>query len=410
MAVNPSITLREKLRLPVEVLIVDDLPKVMAGNLPVTPINIALKQKREQNGATTASLETYVRAARLFVEFAAHRGRSLADVTNEEFRWFVQALLGNPFLNDERQQVKLSGERGPRTADLMLSLLYSLAAIIQELYEFRFEWLKYRNATPELIEIVRVLSGHSHPLKFRREHRIAYTPTVIQGLPDEEFERMLLAAYDNWGKSIAHGDMANSDEPESQKGALFYRNIGILLLLRLEGARRSEPPFLQLEDIDRANSLIYLVTKGKGGERGKRLPVTLHPLVEAATWVYVTKYRPVTEENAVPGYPAFVSHSSRNYGQHIGAQCIRKIIDALRYALTPPWDKRVSPHTLRHSFAVNLQMVAGDAATVINMRHASLSSLKPYLASPEIFADELRASADPRLLHLLDSFGIKLSS
>ena len=153
MAVNPSITLREKLRLPVEVLIVDDLPKVMAGNLPVTPINIALKQKREQNGATTASLETYVRAARLFVEFAAHRGRSLADVTNEEFRWFVQALLGNPFLNDERQQVKLSGERGPRTADLMLSLLYSLAAIIQELYEFRFEWLKYRNATPELIEI-----------------------------------------------------------------------------------------------------------------------------------------------------------------------------------------------------------------------------------------------------------------
>lgn len=406
--IHPS--LREQLRLPVEVLTVDGFPKLLAGNLPVTPLNVALRRRREKRGVTEASLDTYVRAARLFVEFGAHRGRSLVDVTNEEFRWYVQALLGNPFLNSKGQQVSLPGKRGPRTADTMLSLLYTLAADVEELYGFRFEWRRYANATPELVEIVRALGGHRHLGNFRREHSLAYTPKPVTGLPDEEFERMLLAAYDKWGKSIAPGDKSRAEKPESQRGALFYRNSGILLTLRFEGARRSEPPFIRLEDIDRANSLIFLVTKGKGGEQGKRLPVALHPVVEAATWVYATKYRPVTDENSVPGYPVYVSHSRRNYGHRISAQCVRKIIDALRYALTPSWDERVSPHMLRHSFAADLQRVAGDTATLINMRHASLASLKPYHVSPEIFADELSASVDPRLIHLLDSFGIKLKS
>src|SRR3712207_9064598 len=66
--------------------------------------------------------------------------------------------------------------------------------------------------------------------------------------------------------------------------------------LRFEGARRSEPSFITLEDIDRQNSRIYLVTKGHGGAEGERLPVLLHPWVESAIWVYVTKYRPMTED------------------------------------------------------------------------------------------------------------------
>jgi integrase len=404
---NP--TLRETLRLPVEVIAVDELPKILANNLPVTPINIALKRRREQKGATKASLETYVRAARLFVEFAAHRGRSLVDVTNEEFRWFTQALQCHPFLNFDGRQVLLNGRRGAHTADLMICLLYSLAADIYELYGVRFDWHRYRNATPELVEIVRVLGGHSHFGNFQREHQIPFTPKIIMALPDDEFERMLRAAYDKWGTSIAPGDIANSDDPESQRGALFYRNVGILLSLRFEGARRSEPPFIRLEDFDKENSRIYLVTKGKGGESGKRLPVILHPIMYSAIWVYATSYRPLTEDNSVQGYPVFVSHSTRNYGRMISAQCVRKIIDALRYALTPPWDKRVSPHTLRHSFSVDLQKHGGEAATVINMRHASYSSLKPYAASPEVFADELLAFGETRLTRLLSEFGIKLN-
>jgi site-specific recombinase XerD len=181
------------------------------------------------------------------------------------------------------------------------------------------------------------------------------------------------------------------------------------LTLRFEGARRSEPSWIALDDIDRENSRIYLVTKGHGGTKGKKLPVLLHPLVESAIWLYAIRYRPVTDENSVKGYPVFVSHSTRNYGWQITSQTVRKVIDALRHYLTPPWDKLVSPHTLRHSFARDLQKHGGEAAVVVNMRHASYFSLKPYGASPEIFADELLASSDQRLPRLLAQFGIALS-
>lgn len=405
----PSITLCEPLGLPVEVIEVDGLPKVMSNNLPVTPINVTLRWKHENRGASKSSLETYVRAARLYVEFAAHRSRSLVDVTNEEFRWFSQALKGGYFLDKNGQQRLLSSAGGARTADTRIALLYSLAADLQEIYQIRFDWYRYRGVPVELVELVRALGGRSRAHTFRRAHRVPYTPKKVLALPDTEFERLLLAARARWGDTITDGDTAFAEEPDAQRGALFYRNLGILLTLRLEGARRSEPPFITLDDIDRENSRIYLVTKGHGGAEGEKLPVLLHPLVESAIWVYATKYRPESHENSAKGYPVFVSHSTSNYGQRISAQSVRKVIDALRDNLTPPWDKLVSPHTLRHSFASDLQKHGGDTAVVVNMRHASYRSLKPYGANPEVFADELLASGDTRLTGLLSEFGIDIN-
>jgi integrase len=402
-----SITLREQLKLPVEMVVVDGLPKILAGNLPVTPINVTLKWKRENRAATVPSLDTSARAARLYVEFAAHRGRSLVDVTNEEFRWFTKALKGEYFLDLNGQQRLLSSSGGPRTADTRIALLYSLAADIQELYQIKLDWYRYRGVPVELVELVHALGGRSRTNTFRREHRVPYTPRKVLGLPDEEFERLLLAAQKRWGDTISDGDMAFADDPHEQRGALFHRNLGILLTLRFEGARRSEPPYITLDDIDRANSRIYLVSKGHGGPEGDKLPVLLHPFVESGIWTYATKYRPVTEENSVKGYPVFVSHSTRNYGKRISAQTVRKIIDALRDKLTPPWDELVSPHTLRHSFASDLQKHGGEAATMINMRHTSYESIVPYFASPEIFADELLKFGETRLTGLLSEFGIE---
>lgn len=403
-----SITLTERLKLPVETVEVDGLPKILAGNVPVTPLNVILKWKLENRGATRSSLDSYARAGKLYVEFAAHRGRSLVDVTNEEFRWLTQALQGRHFLDENGVQRLLGGARGPRTGDTMIALLYSLAADLQEIYQIRFDWHRYRGVSNELVELVRARGGKMRSNAFRRAHRIPYTPRKILPLPDEEFERLLLAARSMWGSTVADGDKAFADDPDAQCGALFYRNLGILLTLRFEGARRSEPTYITLDDVDRQNSRIYLVTKGHGGARGEKLPVLLHPWVEGAIWMYVTKYRPVTAENSVKGYPVFVSHSTRNYGERISAQTVRKVIDALRDSLTPPWDKLVSPHALRHSFARDLQVRGGEAAAMINMRHASVESLTPYSASPEVFADELLESGETRLTRLLSQFGIEL--
>lgn len=410
MVLLPSATLGEPLRLPVEIIRVDGLPKVIAGNLPVTPINAALRLKRDDRGATEASLETYAHASRLYVEFAAHRGRSLIDVTNEEFRWFTQALKGEHFLDAAGEQRQLTGARVPRTADKIIALLYSMAADIQELYDVRFDWYRYRGVPIELVDLVRANRGKSSRGLFQRAHRVPFTPKKVLGLPDDEFERLIRAAYEKWGETVVDGDVSFAQDPEAQRGALFYRNLVILLILRLEGGRRGELPFITLEDVDREKRRIYLVTKGHGGARGKRLPVLLHPLVESAIWIYVIKYRPTTAENSVKGYPILVSHSTRNYGERISAQCVRKVIDALRDALTPPWDKLVSPHPLRHSFAGDLQEHGGEVATMINMRHASTQSLNSYLIGPERFANQLLASGETKLTRLLSEFEIEVSN
>lgn len=199
MILPTSATLSERLRLPVEVIDVDGLPKVMAGGLPVTPINVALKWKSENRVTTKASLGVYVRASRLHVEFAAHRGRALFDITNEEFHGFTQALQGRPFLDANGHQVFLGGSRGPRTADLMVVALYSLAADLQEIYQTRFDWYKFRGAPVELVEYVRALGGKQRSGLFRRLHRVPYTPRKVRGVPDGEFERLVRAAYDKWG-------------------------------------------------------------------------------------------------------------------------------------------------------------------------------------------------------------------
>lgn len=385
---------------------INGLPKIIAGHLPVTPLNEALKRRRDSGGATPASLETYTRAARLHAEFAAYRGRAIIDVTNEEFRCFTLALTGTPFLDGDGNLQQLSGNRGPRTADLMIALLYTLAGDIQELYGVRIDWRRYRGATEELVDLLRAVGGNYRAKSFPREHRVPYTPQQVLPLPDDQFELMLLGAQQKWGGLIAEGDEAFAENPEKQRGALFQRNVTLLLILRFGGARRSEATFITLQDVDRERSRLYLVTKGHGGPKGKKLPVLLHPYVEAGIWNYATAHRPVTKENSVAGYPVLVSHSTRNYGRQISAQCVRKVVDELREFLKPPWDELVSPHTMRHRFSIDLQKHAGEAGTIVNMRQASYRSLDSYLGSPEDFAPALIAATDSRLTALLDKFGL----
>jgi hypothetical protein len=124
MDVGLHLSLSLPLRFPIRVRTLDGVPKLLAGGIPVTPINLILKQKQREQGATLASLDTYVRAARLYAEFCAHR---------------QQSLLGDPFPSASGPLVTLSGNRQRRTADLMLTLIYSLATEIEERYDSYYE-------------------------------------------------------------------------------------------------------------------------------------------------------------------------------------------------------------------------------------------------------------------------------
>ena len=409
LEVGLNLSLSTPLRFPVRIRMLDSVPKILAGGVPVTPFNLVLLQRQREKGSTQASLDTYARAVRLYVEFCAHRHRSLIQISNEEFIWFKNALLGHPFSNSDGKLVRLDGERGRRTADLMLTLLYSLTVDVMERYDVSFDWLRYRGVLHYPTDPLYSTKGpaRSNASGFRRTHSIRWTPRKIMGLPDDQFIQLLRAAWDRWGNQIADGDAAYADQPEAQRGALFYRNLAMLMVLRYTGSRRIEVVQIALQDIDRANSVIHLTTKGHRGPAERRLPVLLFPWVRDVIWMYLTRFRPiVADAPREDQHLLFLSHSVQNYGQQLSDQSVRALVNSLRPALLPPWNQQLTPHMLRHAFGYDLQKHGGPAAVVTNMRHASSRSGEPYAAGPEVFADELLLKSNTMIEQLLAEAGL----
>jgi integrase len=403
---SERVSLNLPLALPVKVIQVDSLPKLLAGGVPVTPLNLVLARKISE-GATRQSIDTYLRAASLFVEFCAHRGRALIEITNEEFRYFVDALQGHAFPDAGGELVRLRGKRGKRTADLMLMLLYSIASNIKEIYRVNPDWHRYKGVPALLVETA-CFQGRdrrrAYSNLFHREHVIKHTERKVVGLPDDQFTLMLRGAYDKWNKFITDGDIAYSSDSEERRGALFFRNVAMLLVLRYSGGRSSEVIKVRFEDIDCTNALLYLSTKG---HNGNRLPVVLYPFVHDAIQLYVKSYRPrLPDGRAITHSYVFLSHSTRNYGQPLTSQSVRAMIDGLRPYLDAPWSEQVTPHTLRHSYAYDLQKHAGPGATVTGMRHSSANSLDNYRADIEAFADQLLGPLDTAIEEMFAKAGL----
>lgn len=374
---TPSATTFGPIDGPVRVRSRDSVPLIYAGWVPLTPLNAVLRRRSVQLGASASSLASYAHAARLFAQFCAHRGLTLDTVSDADFRLFVEALSGRSFFDRAGAETRLPGERSARTVDHLISLIYSIGSDLEELYRLYLPWRRYRGQ-------------HTGPGRttLARVHRLRWMPPKVRGLPDAQFTQLLAAARDRWGDATAPGDQ-HFGRGEDLRGALMWRNVALLLLLRYTGARRSEAPALDIADLDLDADLVSLVTKGRRG--GAREPVVLLPPVRQAIWMYLTRYRPLVSPTPTDRHAVFVSHATHTYGQRISAQSVRKVLDALRPAVDEPWRRRLRPHLLRHAWAYDLQCAAGPMALTANMRHRSVRSSDPYRAGAELFAEELVA-------------------
>jgi site-specific recombinase XerD len=141
----------------------------------------------------------------------------------------------------------------------------------------------------------------------------------------------------------------------------------MLMTLYGAGLRRSELLQLKVGDID-SRRMVIRVERGKGGH-GREVP--LSPTLLTALREYYRWMRPQTY--LFPGQ----EHGWRA-DKPLTSRCIW---DAVRFAAKAAGiDRRVSPHTLRHSYTTHLLESGADLRTIqVLLGHADLSHTTVYL-------------------------------
>ena len=156
----------------------------------------------------------------------------------------------------------------------------------------------------------------------------------------------------------------------------FYRTI--LMTLYATGMRRAEVAALQITDIDSARMVLH-VKEGKGG---KDRDIVLSPrLLEE----FRQHYRRLRRKPAVwlfPGGDPMLPMSTRQFTRAVHAAAAMAEIK-----------KRVTPHTLRHSFATHLIEQKTDVRLIqVLLGHAKLDTTALYT---HVATNTIRAVLSP---------------
>jgi integrase/recombinase XerD len=153
----------------------------------------------------------------------------------------------------------------------------------------------------------------------------------------------------------------NTDEP------LAIRDRALLEFAYATGARVSEVVALRLQDVMYEDGLARLFGKGS---KQRLIPVGRRAL--GAVALYAREIRPSFDHGHGKGFVFLNARGTRL--SRVGAWAIIK-----RAARTAGITKRVTPHTLRHTFATHLLRGGADLRAVQEMLgHADLSTTQLY--------------------------------
>ena len=199
----------------------------------------------------------------------------------------------------------------------------------------------------------------------RRFYRFLQTEGLIEKSPVPEFH--LPGTLRKLPHALNAEDirlLLNQPDPNEILGS---RDQAMLELLYATGLRVSELVSLRLQQIDFKGD--YLTVKGKGS---KVRAVPFGKWAREKLLRYIQETRPRLLKGKASAF-LFVNRSARA----LTRQGFWKIIRG--YARAAGIDKKVSPHTLRHSFATHLLEGGADLRSVQSMLgHADISTTQIY--------------------------------
>ena len=181
-------------------------------------------------------------------------------------------------------------------------------------------------------------------------------------------------------------DAAGSDEPDDPR----LRERALLELLYAAGLRVSEALRLDLEDVSLDGAFVRVIGKG---DKERLVPIGEVAILVLRTWLDGQRAAIVAKHHvaAVRGGPVFVGDRGRRLARQQAWAGVK------RAASTAGLSDRISPHTLRHSFATHLLEGGADLRIVQELLgHASISTTQLYTHVTGERIREVYARAHPR--------------
>ena len=182
----------------------------------------------------------------------------------------------------------------------------------------------------------------------------------------------------------AGGDGESADRPQE------VRDRALVELLYASGLRISEALGLDLEDLSLQGAFVRVIGKG---DRERLVPVGDVALDRLGRWIDGPRPALLATGRVLPerGGPLFLGNRGRRLGRQTAWTAVKRA--ARRAGL----GERVSPHTLRHSFATHLLEGGADLRIVQELLgHASISTTQLYTHVTGERIREVYRQAHPR--------------
>ena len=173
------------------------------------------------------------------------------------------------------------------------------------------------------------------------------------------------------------------------------RDRALLEVLYATGARISEAVGLVVDDLDADSRVLRLFGKGR-----KERVVPMGTYAWEALDAYLVRGRPVLAERGRGVPQVFLNTLGRPLSRQSAWAVLQQAAERAGLAgAGVPDERRISPHTLRHSFATHLLAGGADVRVVQEMLgHASVTTTQIYTKVTVDHLREVYATSHPRAL------------